>query len=228
MNVLKIVKDDFQAFLVESAHFTDGENYPIIEEWMISEEFPDKIVPFNKIKKIKNLEDYYICFYCRDEDFIRIKRNPKQYIKMFQKSKGIIGLDYSVYIDMPKIVQKKQMYNNLALTYFYGSYGIKIIPNIRYGIDELSEEFLKSIPKNNLIAIGTYGFIKTIDEQNVWFENLLKIIESLEPSGIVIYGTLPKDIQNWLRMYNVKYKIYESFHSLEMKEVKNNVNKRKE
>jgi|LSQX01.1.fsa_nt_gb hypothetical protein len=226
MNVLKVVKDNFQAFLVESAEFTNNENYPIIEEWMISAEFPKKIVPFNKIDKIKNIEDYYICFYCRDEDFTRIKRNPRKYLKMFQKSQGIIGFDYSVYTDMPKVVQKNQMYDNLALTYYYGTNGIKIIPNIRYGIDELTEEFLMAIPKKKLIAIGTYGFIKTIDEQNIWFDNLLRIIERLEPYGIVIYGTLPKDLQRWLKLYNIKFKIYESFHSIEMREVKNNVNKR--
>lgn len=226
MSVKKQVRDDFQAFLVEDASFTSSEDYPIIENWMISKEFPDKIIPFNKIKKVKDIKDYYICFYCRDIDFNKIRRSPRRYIKMLQKSKGIIGLDYSVYIDMPRVVQKKQMFDNLALTYFFGNHGIKVIPNVRYGIKEISKEFLEAIPKNELIAIGTYGCIKTVEQQNVWFEELLHIIDIINPSGIVIYGSLPIDLQNWLRLYNIKFKIYESFHSIEMREVKNNVNKR--
>ncbi|HZJ89602.1 MAG TPA: DUF4417 domain-containing protein [Bacilli bacterium] len=222
---VKKVRDDFQAFLVDGAEFTGPEDYPVIKEWMISDEFPEKIVPFNKIKETKNIEDYYICFYCQDVDFLRIKRNPRRYIGMLQKSKGIIGLDFSVYIDMPKIVQKKQMFDNLALTYFYGANGIKVIPNIRYGIDELTDDFLNAIPKGHLIAIGTYGFIKTVKEQNVWFEHINKIIETLEPKGIIVYGSLPKDFKSWLELNNIKFKVYESYHSKRMREVKNNVNK---
>lgn len=212
----------------ENAEFVSSEDYPIIEEWMIAKDFPNKIIPFNKIYKVKNIEDYYICFYCRDVDFNKIKKNPRRYVSLLQKSKGIIGFDYSIYTDMPKIVQKKQMFDNLALTYFFGKQGIKVIPNLRYGIEEISKNFLEAIPKNKLVAIGTYGFIKTINEQNVWFEHLLKIIDEVNPKGIVIYGSLPQDLQNWLRLYNIEFKIYESSLSKEMKEVKANVNKRQE
>lgn len=219
----KKVRDDFQAFLVDGAEFSGPEDYPILEEWMISDVFPEKIVPFNKIKETKNIEDCYICFYCRDVDFLRIRKNPKQYISILQKSKGIIGLDFSVYTDMPKIVQKKQMFDNLAFTYFYGSNGIKVIPNIRYGIDELTDDFLNAIPKDTLIAIGTYGFIKTNKEQNVWFEHINKIIDVLKPKGLIVYGSLPKDFKNWLVLNNVKFKIFDSYRSSRMREVMNNV-----
>lgn len=220
----KKVRDDFQAFLVEGANFTGPEDYPILEEWMIADDFPENIVPFNKIKETKNIEDCYVCFYCRDVDFLRIKKNPKQFVNILQKSKGIIGLDFSVYTDMPKIVQKKQMYNNLAFTYFFGASGIKVIPNIRYGVDEITEDFLNAIPQGSLIAIGTYGFIKTVKEQNVWFEQINKIIQTLKPKGIVIYGSLPKDFKRWLVLNDIKFKVYESHLSLKMREVMNNAN----
>jgi hypothetical protein len=93
-------------------------------------------------------------------------------------------------------------------------------------IDELTDDFLNAIPKGHLIAIGTYGFIKTVKEQNVWFEHINKIIEILKPKGIVVYGSLPKDFKSWLKLNNIKFKIYESYHSKRMREVMNNVNKR--
>ena len=58
------------------------------------------------------------------------------------------------------IMQKSQIYDNLSLTYFYGTNGIPVIPNIRCGDDDLLPEFLEAIPKKSMIAIGTHGFCK--------------------------------------------------------------------
>jgi hypothetical protein len=214
------VKDNFQAFLVEDANFVGKEEYPMIEKWMISEDPPQKIIPFNKINEVKNIDEYYICFYCRDEDFSRVKRNPWQYVKVFKRSKGIIGFDFSVHTDMPLIKQKSQINDNLSLTYFYGKAGVNVIPNIRYGVDDTKEDFIKAIPKGSLIAFGTYGFIKSIDEQNVWFIVLLDMIKQLRPSGIIIYGSLPSDLKNWIYLNGVQLYIYPSYMDTRMKEVK--------
>ena len=160
-----IVEDSFQAFLVEGASFTEIEEYPILENWMIPNTPPKKIMPFDKaINYHGDLREVYVCTYARDASFERIRRNPKRYIDFFKKCAGLIGFDFSIHSDMPIIKQKSQMNDNLSLTYFYGKEGIKVIPNIRYGSDDTSLEFLSAIPKHTLIAIGTHGFIKTISE----------------------------------------------------------------
>lgn len=182
-----IVEDSFQAFLVEGANFTDVEEYPIIEEWMIPDVPPKKIMPFDKALNYQgDLSEVYICTYARDCTFERIRRNPKRYLDFFEKCAGLIGLDYSVHSDMPIIKQKAQMNDNLSLSYYYGKEGNKLIPNIRYGIDELADEFLSAIPKHKLIAIGTHGFIKELPEKAEWYCFLEKIIKTLEPSGIIV------------------------------------------
>lgn len=43
---------------------------------------------------------------------------------------------------MPIIKQKSQMNDNLYLTYYYGKQEIRVITNIRCGIDDLLPEFL--------------------------------------------------------------------------------------
>ena len=60
----------------------------------------------------------------------------------------------------------------LSLTYFYAKQGIKIIPNIRCGEDELNSEFFKAIPKKELIAIGTHGFIKEKHQNQIGIAQL--------------------------------------------------------
>ena len=186
-----IVEDSFQAFLVEGANFTDLEEYPKIEDWMIPEIPPKKIMPFDKALNYQgNLSDVYVCTYARDCTFERVRRNPKKYLHFFKRCAGLIGFDFSIHSDMPIIKQKSQMNDNLSLTYYFGKEGVKVIPNIRYGIDELADDFLSAIPKHSLIAIGTHGFIKEIPQKAEWYCFLRKILKDLEPSGIIVYGKL--------------------------------------
>ena len=185
------VEDSFQAYLVEGASYTLKEEYPTIERWMISEVPPKKIMPFDKALNYQgDLTDVYVCTYARDCTFERVRRNPNKYLNFFKRCAGIIGFDFSIHSDMPIVKQKSQMNDNLSLTYYYGKCGIKVIPNIRYGVDELSDEFLSAIPKHTLIAIGTHGFIKETHQKAEWYCFLEKTIEVLQPAGIVVYGKL--------------------------------------
>lgn len=190
-NENNIVEDSFQAFLVEGASFTKEEEYPVLESWMIPKTPPKKIMPFDKALNYKgDLSEVFVCTYARDPSFERIRRYPRRYVDFFNKCAGLIGFDFSVHSDMPIIKQKSQINDNLSLTFFYGKEGNKVIPNIRYGCDETSQEFLNAIPKHALIAIGTHGFIKTIPQKAEWRCFLEKVIKELEPTGIIVYGHL--------------------------------------
>lgn len=183
------VPDSFQAFLVEGAKFTNEEEYPKIEIDMISKELPQKIMPFSKaINYQGDLSDTFICFYSPDETFERVRRNPKKYLNFFKRTAGIIGFDFSVHSDMPIIKQKSQMNDNLSLTYYFGKNGIKVIPNIRCGIDELVPEFLSAIPKYSIVAVGTHGFTKTKAEMCEWYCFLEQVLEGISPIAVVVYG----------------------------------------
>lgn len=222
------VKDTFQAFLVKNAKFTENEEYPIIEQYMISKEIPKDIITFKESLKIHDKEkckNYFVCTYEPDEDFERIRRNPKRYVKYFQKFAGIIGFDFSVHSDQPIIKQKSQMNDNLSLTYYYGSQNTKIIPNVRPGIDELEIEYFTAFPKHTLISIGTHGFIETRAEKCEWYLLLKKIIEVIEPSGIIDYGTLNGPIFDEINKIVPIY-FYDSWAEKKNKEGKKNGNKR--
>lgn len=190
-----IIRDSFQAFLVDGANFTENEEYPIIEEWMIPTIPPNRIITFSEAINYRgDLSNYYVCFYAQDETFERIRKNPKKYNSFFKRCAGLIGFDFSIHSDMPIIKQKSQMNDNLCLTYYYGKQGNKVIPNLRCGVDELLPEFLAAIPKHSLVAVGTYGFIKEKHQKVEWYCFIENIVNELEPSGIIVYGSLTKDI----------------------------------
>lgn len=221
---IKKVPDSFQAYLVKDASFTKQEEYPILQKDMISDKLPIDIMPFNKAITYKgDLSNTFICFYEPDDSFERIRRNPKRYLNFFKRTAGIIGLDFSVHSDMPIIKQKAQMNDNLSLTYYFGSNGIPVIPNIRCGIDELIPEFLEAIPKHSIIAVGTHGFIKTTKEKYEWYCFLDTIITELAPQKIIVYGTLSSKIFDDIKQKQ-EFVLYDSWVAKRVKEMRPNGN----
>lgn len=185
---------------------------------MISKEEPIKMMPFNKAITFQgDLSNTFICFYAKDVTFERVRRHPKRYLNFFKRTADIIGLDFSIHSDMQIIKQKQQMNDNLSLTYSYGNNGIKVIPNLRCGIDELVNEFLEAIPKHNIVAIGTYGFIKTKPERSEWYCFLETIIKTLQPTKILVYGTLSDNIFNDFKT-RVEIRLYKTWMDQRIKE----------
>jgi len=218
------VDDSFQAFLCRGARFTEVEEYPILRQEMISSTPPNKILPFNKaINSRCDLKNTFICTYAPDKSFERVRRNPQLYLNFFKRTAGIIGFDLSVHSDMPVIKQKSQIFDNLSLTYYFGSNGIPIIPNLRCGIDELMPEYFLTIPKHSLVAVGTNGFIKTQPEKCEWFCFLDEVINKLEPSAVIVYGSLNGEIFEPLKQ-KTNFILYDSWISNRQKEVQNHVN----
>lgn len=220
----RILEDSFQAFLVAGAKFTLDEEYPIIPKDFISKEAPIDIMPFDKALNYHgDLSNTFVCFFAPDSTFERVRKNPKKYLSFFKRTAGIIGFDYSIHTDMPLIKQKSQINDNLSLTYYYGSQGIPVIPNIRCGIDELLPEFLSAIPKNSIVAIGTHGFIKEQQEKYEWYCFIEKIIRELQPTKIVVYGTLRSEIFNELKKGS-DFVFFDSWISKRRKGESNHVN----
>ena len=207
----KKVTDNFKASLIKGAEFTAEEEYPILSSAFISSELPKNIIPFDKSKEVKNRKDYYVCFYCADETFNRIYTYPVKYLRYLSTFAGVITPDWSIHEDLPIIKQKENMNKNLEIAYYYGSNGIRIIPNIRTGTDRIKEEYYKAIPKHSTIAIGTYGFIKTIEEHENFDAYIEDIVYYLAPRDVVVYGATPKRVFDKYIKYGIKFHQYDPY-----------------
>lgn len=187
------VRDVYLAYLIANARRTKTDNYPIIEEWMVATKPPKEIIQWDRRRDVKNANCTGMCFYCSDFEFQPILGNPKRYIEKIQKYQCIVGMDASAYDNMPIWVQKSQIGLNLSITYYYGSLGMKVIPNVRLG-DYRTISSLEAYPKHTLISIGTNGFVKTLKNRNIIEEQLSIIIDILEPTGILVYGQAKHEI----------------------------------
>lgn len=130
------VRDVFLSYLIKDARRTIPDGYPVIENWMVTEKVPKEVFQWDCRNEVTDPFTTGMSFYCKDEGFTPILNNPHRYVEKLSKYACIIGMDASPYDNMPLAVQKSQIYTNLAITYFFGRQGLKVIPNVRIGNDD--------------------------------------------------------------------------------------------
>lgn len=204
------VRDVYLAYLIDGARRSETDEFPIIEEWMVATEPPKEIIQWDRRCDVMDPSNTAICFYCSDPGFQPILGNPQRYKEKMKQYQCVVGLDASPFDNMPLVVQKSQIYLNLGITYYYGSLGIKIIPNVRLG-DNRTLSSLEAYPKHTLIAIGTHGFTKRLDNRNIFAEQVQRVVDELEPIGICVYGPATDEIFGYARLKGIPIYQYDSY-----------------
>ena len=213
------VRDVFLSYLIKGARRTTPDGYPIIEKWMVSKNVPKEVHQWDCRDEVANPKETGMSFYCRDEGFTPILNNPHNYVEKLSKYQCVIGMDASPYDNMPLVVQKSQIYTNLAITYYFGTQGLKVIPNVRVGNDE-TLGMLDAIPRETLIAIGTNGFTWRKENREIFRNQLNIIVDELRPLGIIVYGQVYDFIFDYVRELNVPIYQFDSHTNKRNKEAK--------
>lgn len=125
-------------FLVADA---DYEGYIELPKIKTSNHRPQNLVSFSKaMSKSWNDFECWVMFYEHDVRFERLWNNPKRYLSKLKKFKGIISPDFSLYRNMPLVMQQWNTYRNRALAAWLQNNGIELIPNVRFN-DERTYDF---------------------------------------------------------------------------------------
>ena len=207
-------KDVFKAFLVKNAKYEGELEIPVIKG---IKNVPNKLISF--IDAMKNsTKDFnqWVHFYIDDFHFEKIWNRPKVFIKKLKKFNGVILPDFSIYRDMPLVMQYWNIYRSRAIGNFLQSNGIKVITNIRYGDERTYECSCFGAPHNSIIAIGTNGTIQNRIDRSYINKGFDHIVEILAPKIIVIYGGITKHIQevcdvNKIKIVNFRNEQYERY-----------------
>jgi len=204
------IRDVYLAYLIDGAKRTKTDEFPIIERWMITSELPKEIIQWDRRQDVLDPKSTAICFYCNDPGFTPILNNPKRYVEKLKQYQMVIGVDPSPYDNMPLVVQKSQIYLNLAITYYFASQGIEIIPNVRIG-DDRTLSCLEAFPKHTLIAIGSHGFVRKLDNRYIFADQVMHIVDVLQPTGIIVYGPVSDEVFGYARLKGIPIYQYDSY-----------------
>ena len=182
--------DVFKTDLILDAYFEGRPEIPRLEK---CEEFPSKLIPFSQAIGSKDY-DQWIHFYEDDCKFERIWNKPRRYINVLKKFKGVITPDFSVYRDLPEVMQEWNIYRSRVFGYALQREGLNVIVNLRYGDERTYETACLGVPKHASIAVGTHGVMKDKEDRFYFKEGLDYAVRKLKPKTIVVYGTAPGEV----------------------------------
>ncbi|MFR9310700.1 DUF4417 domain-containing protein [Hydrogeniiclostridium mannosilyticum] len=183
----KAPADVFHAFLVEKADYDGIEEIPCIKT---SRLLPARVIPFSKALQSTDF-DQWVVFYEHDSQFVRLWNNPRKYINILRKYKGVVTPDFSLYRNMPLVMQKWSTYQGKAIGVWLQNKGVEVIPNVRFA-DERSYSFcFDGVEKRSTVAIGTHGCIKKLTDRAYFEKGLAEMVKRLQPQTIIVYGAAP-------------------------------------
>ncbi len=204
--IRKGCKDVFNAFLVALATFAGFFEFPVIYPCY---DIPNRLIPFSKCISANDL-DCWVHFYEDDYLFERLWRNPKRYLPILQRYNGVILPDWSLYRDMPLIMQLWNIYRSRAIGAWLQVNGVKVLPNLRYGDKRTYKICTDGIAKRSVIAVGTHGTLKTLEDRTIFVQGLEVVVRRLQPIAIVVYGACPDSIFQKYRDMGIKIYKFES------------------
>lgn len=151
-----------------------------------------RMIAFNLVKSDKdNHYERIVHFFIYDYNFESMWKNPKKYLKMLSKYKGILSPDFSMYLEMPYALQIYNTFRNRWCGAYYSQYGIKVVPTLNWS-DEKSFDFcFKGIEKGSVLAVSTYMFQEKdyhSDQKEIFMKGYNKMLEEVEPSKIICYS----------------------------------------
>jgi len=209
--------DVFNSFLVADAEYEGVIELP---KTKTSNQIPEKVISFSRAMSQKwNDFDCFVMFYEHDVRFERLWKNPKRYLQKLKKFKGVISPDFSLYRNMPLVMQMWNTYRGRALAFWLQSNNIEIIPNIRWGDARTYNFCFDGVERNKTVAIGTHGCIKHKIDKEYFKHGLSELVKRLSPETIIVYGRAPDDIFKKYKDNGIKIVSFESEFSKSRKQV---------
>ena len=208
-------KDVFNSFLVSDALYVGEYEFPFIKSTTVT---PKRLIAFSKVLSCKDYQQW-VHFYEDDFLFERIWNNPHKYLEILKRFEGVILPDFSLYRDMPLAMQLWNIYRSRAIGNWFQHNGITVIPNIRYGGCRTYRICCDGIEPGGVIALGSHGIMKHLSDRTVFLNGIDTVVESLQPTTIIIYGTFPKSLIDKYAARGLQIISFQSEYAASHKEV---------
>lgn len=151
---------------------------------------PEQFIGFNYSQSFKGIRSQFgVHFYLDDYQFERVWISPKRYVKLLRQYAFTLSPDFSLYTDMPLVMQMWNVYRSRLLGQFWQNNGINVIPTVRWS-DERSYSFcFDGLPRQSVISVSTRGCVRQAEPRKLWQAGMAEAVRRLEPTKILIYGS---------------------------------------
>lgn len=182
--------DVFKSSLVNGAFFSPKYEFPLVQRTDFK---PSEGIPFDICTRAKD-HNQWLHFYVHDYQFERVWKEPNRYLPIIKKFRGVITPDYSLYREMPLVMQMWNTYRNRVLAYWLQSNGLDIVMNVRWGDERTYDFVFEGLAQGGTYAVCTNGCIQGKLDRYYFKKGLAKMVELLKPDTIINYSTKAADI----------------------------------
>lgn len=144
-------------------------------------------------------------FYLDDYRFERVWNQPAKYLEVLRDYKCVVQPDFSLYLDMPKPVQRWNKYRSNLLAAYWAGCGIPVLPNLVWSDVESFGWCFEGIPKGSVVSTTALGTVRDRDARYRWELGMAAALEATEPTTVLVYGQMPPDF-DWGGAKAIQYK----------------------
>ena len=149
----------------------------------------DKIELWNYTKtKLQDEDNKHktIHFFTYDWLFDNVYEKPEVALEKLDQYYALLTPEFSTYKDMPLARQIDSVFKNRWCGAFWQKQGMTVIPTISWGSIPCMEFCFDGVEKGSVVAVSTYT---REDNKEGFMLGYNKMLEIIEPSAIICYGT---------------------------------------
>lgn len=210
--VKKSCKDVFHAFMVKGAKFDGYYDMPTIPQNCDLE--IKKLVPYDKTYRHNYNPGEVVHFYLYDQLFDGTKgiwnalANKESFkhgftLERFKGSTAVITPDFSLYLDMPRVMQIWNVYRSRAVGYYLFTLGYNVIPNVRWTDDESYKYAFDGLEPGMIVSVGTLGCSKENQDIALFINGFVEMIKRIRPRLVLIYGPIINELNTVIKRFSV-------------------------
>ena len=162
----------------------------------IVEQLPNSITAFDKRNQVKSKSSTFLHFFVSDHKLRRLVNNPRRYVVPFADFGGLLGPDFSLYRDMPRFQRELHTFVNRALTAFFQTRGLTVIPSVRWATPQDFDFCFLGLPEDSTLAVSAHGCSRSGEDQYFFREGLKELVLELKPQRLIVHGPAPARIFN--------------------------------
>jgi Vilmaviridae nuclease len=151
--------------------------------------FPDNLVAYNDRWALQTAPpNSAVHFFLDDYRFETVWTKPERGLSRLTKIGTALTPDFSLWRNMPKVMQIWQVYRSRWCGAWMLQHGINVVPTIGWSDDQSFEYAFAGIPRNSTVAISTVGLLRDNEAMGLFQRGVTRMLHTLEPARVLVYG----------------------------------------
>lgn len=173
-------------------------------------ELPEAWMPFNYAKS--SISDRVaLHMFLDDYQIARLWNNPQQYVALLSKAAAVCSPDFSLYTDVPEIVNLYNHYKKHWLAAWWQIMGLSVIPTVCWAGEDSFKYCFDGEPLNSVVAVSSVGTQK--NAKSAFMRGYDAMLERLSPSAILFHGNIPAEARgNIIKIESFSEKLRKRVH----------------